>query len=124
MFTCRSTGRLREPDSGSPDILEGFGLELDEDEDEAIGGEARGDVDEIVGLTNIDLVPSTKRPPRGGLSSRGCFGDAAASEESDGEEGPAPGDCGGLGDEGPAEDGPRRDTILACVDEGDKGRCV
>ena len=35
-------------------------------------------------LTNIDFVPSTNRPPSGG-----------PSEDKAGDEGPAPGDCGG-----------------------------
>lgn len=44
------------------------------------------------GLTNIDFVPSTNRPPRGGPSMRGGLNDACWGA---GEDGPAPGDCGG-----------------------------
>jgi len=52
-----------------------------------------GDGDE--GLINMDLVPSTNLPPRGGPSS--ANGGANVICEGVGEEGPAPGDCGGSG---------------------------
>lgn len=47
-------------------------------------------------LTNIDFVPSTKRPPSGGpsLTEGANDGDRAEGERA-GEEGPAPGDCSG-----------------------------
>lgn len=47
-------------------------------------------------LTNIDFVPSINLPPRGGPSSIG--GGAKLTCEGAGDvEGPAPGDCGGIG---------------------------
>jgi hypothetical protein len=50
-------------------------------------------------LTNIDFVPSTKRPPRGGPLS--WPEDVNVAEEAEvgamGEDGPAPGDCGSNG---------------------------
>ena len=55
-----------------------------------LGGGKSGDGC-VGGLTNMDLVPSAKRPPKGGPSSRG-------GEKPDGfcgVDGPAPGDCGG-----------------------------
>jgi len=55
----------------------------------ALNVDARGDDG---GLTNIDFVPSTKRPPRGGPSARGGANDVCWGP---GEDGPAPGDCGG-----------------------------
>lgn len=44
------------------------------------------------GLTNIDFVPSTNRPPSGGPSMSGGLNDVWWGA---GEDGPAPGDCGG-----------------------------
>lgn len=41
------------------------------------------------GLTNIDFVPSTKRPPRGGPSTSGGLNEVCCGA---GEDGPAPGD--------------------------------
>ena len=48
-----------------------------------------------VGFTNMDFVPSTKRPPNGGTSLTGAdAGDGCVCES--GDDGPAPGDCRGL----------------------------
>ena len=47
------------------------------------------------GLTNIDFVSSTRRPPRGGPSMSGGAKDGCEGAGDD--EGPAPGDCGGRG---------------------------
>ena len=68
------------------------------------------DVDEASGedgdLTNMDFVPSTKRPPRGGPAESG---EAKEDCDAPAEDGPAPGDCGGrgprIGDDTP-EEGP------------------
>ena len=44
------------------------------------------------GVMNIDFVPSTRRPPKGGMPAElGACGAVA----DDGVDGPAPGDCGG-----------------------------
>lgn len=53
-----------------------------------VGPGPRGDGDDG-GLTNIDFVPSTNLPPRGGPSSSGGF----ANVICEGDEGPAPADC-------------------------------
>ena len=54
---------------------------------------------------NMDLELSTRRPPKGGPSSPSDgFGDSKTLDD------PAPGDCGGKGDEGP--DTEARDAML------------
>lgn len=79
------------PRSGSTICPPDDGPELDPDEEELDTGGPNGD-DVDVGLTNIDFVPSTNRPPRGGSSSDGR---ANVIWWGPAEEGPAPGDCGG-----------------------------
>lgn len=81
------------------------------------------------GLTNMDFVPSTRRPPRGGASLGGGAKDDVFAGGATGDDGPAPGDCRGLltategsvgvylcaGEAGRAERGP--DTEGATEDE-------
>lgn len=63
--------------------------------DAGAGAGERGDG---VCLMNIDFVPSMNRPPRGGPAGTGGDGAAGgAGREGIGDEGPAPGDCGGSG---------------------------
>ena len=61
-------------------------------DDEIESGEGCG-ID-VLRVTNIDLVPSTKWPPSG-ASFTGGFGKDCRSGEMVGLEGPAPGDWGG-----------------------------
>lgn len=68
----------------------------------SVGGRCRGGLnvedaetgrcEDFDGLMNIDLVPSTNRPPRGGSSRDGL---ANTIWLGAGDEGPAPGLCGG-----------------------------
>lgn len=59
--------RVLLPKSGSPFVRDD---ELKVDEAEGDNGEG---VYDDVEWTNMDFVPSTKRPPRGGSSARGGF---------------------------------------------------
>jgi len=66
-----------------------LGVTMFDTEDEKESGEGRGlDVD--LG-TNMDFVPSTKRPPRGGASTA-CRAGALGLVGRTGDDGPAPGD--------------------------------
>ena len=66
-------------------------------DDETESGEGRG-IDVLL-VTNIDLVPSTKWPPSG-ASFTGGLGADCLSGAIVGLEGPAPGDWGGRGELG------------------------
>lgn len=93
------------------------------DDDACAGAGASGDG---VCLTNIDFVPSTKRPPRGGPAwMDGAKVVDCAEKGGTCDDGPAPGDCGRRGLCAPlADEKPEIGSLgVSGTDAGGAGDC-